>query len=288
MHMHTHLKSCTEDYGPCHAFWLYAFERYNGVLGSFPNNKRNIEVQLMDRFTGDNNLLCTPLPTEFRDGLEPHFVQRKLVGSAAETIQPHSSVTNPSTSEWSLDSNVILPTNRSRYILDSAQLCILSGLYSKLYPTASISTDIPAFCWKYRTIKLNGKHLGSFRSRSKSSSCVLAVWRNYFFGPPVTAGITLPTDQVRAARIELFLLHRITIDDKYVEHLLVSLSCFMYHPQLNCKGKPITVWCPDLFEPLGVHSLVPVQLIDSRAVSYVYSHPESLATPGESACLSMH
>ena len=69
MHMHTHLKSCIED---------YAFERYNGVLGSFPNNKRNIEVQLMDRFTGDNNLLCTPLPTEFRDCLEPHFYRESL------------------------------------------------------------------------------------------------------------------------------------------------------------------------------------------------------------------
>ena len=38
MHMHCHLKSCIEDYGPLHSFWLFAFERYNGILGSIPSN----------------------------------------------------------------------------------------------------------------------------------------------------------------------------------------------------------------------------------------------------------
>lgn len=76
--MHTHLKSCIEDYGPCHAFWLYAFERYNGILGSYPNNNRNIEVQLMTRFIDDEDLLSTPLPTEFEDRFKCHFSTRKL------------------------------------------------------------------------------------------------------------------------------------------------------------------------------------------------------------------
>ena len=50
LHMHAHLKACLEDYGPSHGFWLYAFERYNGVLGSIPNNNRSIEVQLTNHF----------------------------------------------------------------------------------------------------------------------------------------------------------------------------------------------------------------------------------------------
>ena len=33
MHMHCHLGACVEDYGPLHGFWLFAFERYNGILG---------------------------------------------------------------------------------------------------------------------------------------------------------------------------------------------------------------------------------------------------------------
>ena len=42
MHMHCHLKACILNYGPLHGFWLYAFERYNGLLGAIPNNKRSV------------------------------------------------------------------------------------------------------------------------------------------------------------------------------------------------------------------------------------------------------
>ena len=27
MHLHTHLASCIKDFGPCHTFWLFSFER---------------------------------------------------------------------------------------------------------------------------------------------------------------------------------------------------------------------------------------------------------------------
>lgn len=33
MHMHLHLADCLQDFGPFHAFWLFSFERYNGLLG---------------------------------------------------------------------------------------------------------------------------------------------------------------------------------------------------------------------------------------------------------------
>lgn len=50
MHLHGHLKECLMDYGPVYSFWLFSFERYNGILGSLPTNKRIIEKQLMRRF----------------------------------------------------------------------------------------------------------------------------------------------------------------------------------------------------------------------------------------------
>ena len=46
MHMHGHLSECIKDYGPLHVFWLFSFERYNGLLGAQPNNNRSIEMQL--------------------------------------------------------------------------------------------------------------------------------------------------------------------------------------------------------------------------------------------------
>ena len=47
MHLHLHLKQCLNDYGPTNAFWCYAFERYNGMLGNFSTNQKSIEPQLM-------------------------------------------------------------------------------------------------------------------------------------------------------------------------------------------------------------------------------------------------
>lgn len=41
MHLHCHLRECI-DYGPVHSFWLFSFERYNGLFGRIhTNNKSN-------------------------------------------------------------------------------------------------------------------------------------------------------------------------------------------------------------------------------------------------------
>ena len=264
MHMHAHLKSCIEDYGPCHAFWLYAFERYNGILGSYPNNNRNIEVQLMNRFISDEVLLSSPLPSEFEDRFKSHLSTKNLVGSAAETVQPH----NPSlpTSQCSLDCNVTLPSFRNRHIITELQCSQLIQLYSKLYPTSAVS-EIPNFCWKYRTIELNGKRYGSYKSRSKSSSCVMATWKSDLLGQPIPPGVRVEGETLWPFRINSFFHHRPIINGNYVDHLLVDLSWFSYHPKYASMGKPITVWCPDIFE---IQNMIPVKLINRNCVSFVF------------------
>ena len=40
MHMQCHLADCVRDFGPIYGFWLFSFERYNGVLGKYPTNNR--------------------------------------------------------------------------------------------------------------------------------------------------------------------------------------------------------------------------------------------------------
>lgn len=70
MHMHCHLAECIRDFGPIHAFWLFSFERYNGLLGSQPTNNRSIEMQLIRRFLKDNlhlQLLHTAKSTPLHD-----------------------------------------------------------------------------------------------------------------------------------------------------------------------------------------------------------------------------
>ena len=51
MHLHTHLVNCILDYGPVYSFWLFSFERYNGMIGDYGTNQRAVEIQLMRKFT---------------------------------------------------------------------------------------------------------------------------------------------------------------------------------------------------------------------------------------------
>ena len=45
LHLHGHLHECYMDYGPADAFWLFAFQRMNGILGSVSTNHQAIEIQ---------------------------------------------------------------------------------------------------------------------------------------------------------------------------------------------------------------------------------------------------
>ena len=64
MHLHGHLVDCMNDFGPVYSFWLFSFERYNGLLGSIPSNKKSIEMQIMNRFCRDNETIGSNYPEE--------------------------------------------------------------------------------------------------------------------------------------------------------------------------------------------------------------------------------
>ena len=66
MHMACHLHECIKDYGPINHFWLFAFERFNGILGQLPNNNRSVEVQMMKRFLNDQEVMWLNYPEEYK------------------------------------------------------------------------------------------------------------------------------------------------------------------------------------------------------------------------------
>ena len=71
MHLHTHLSDCIFDYGPVSGFWLFSFERYNGILGDFCTNNKSIELQLMRKFTKDQAVCSLEFPETFKTELQP-------------------------------------------------------------------------------------------------------------------------------------------------------------------------------------------------------------------------
>ena len=52
--IHCYLPSSLKAFGPIHSFWLFPFERYNGIMEEQCGNIQSIEIQLMSLFQKDN------------------------------------------------------------------------------------------------------------------------------------------------------------------------------------------------------------------------------------------
>ena len=251
MHFHCHLKSCLFDFGPLHAFWCFPFKRYNGLLGSAPNNNRSIEVQMMDSFVNHNTFLSSPLPDTFANELRPLMPgRRKLVGSLSESIDGHSDFI----------SQVVLPKCFERCLFVSEEVEELRVLYSKLYAGEVI--EIPSSFRKYKSLSIYGKQLGSYKSRSSHSSIVMIKWNNLLFN-----SITSISDELRPARINYFASFFIP-QKKDQPVIIASVSWFQQHPNKNICGKPLTIWENEIFETT-MSNLIPIQYIHCRTISLV-------------------
>ncbi|OAD67732.1 hypothetical protein PHYBLDRAFT_174060 [Phycomyces blakesleeanus NRRL 1555(-)] len=70
MHLHLHLHDTIRDFGPVYGYWLFGFERYNGLLKNNKTNRKDgFETTYMTKFTADaykadyvrNTLSCPSL-----------------------------------------------------------------------------------------------------------------------------------------------------------------------------------------------------------------------------------
>ena len=265
MRMHCHLRECILDYGPLHSFWLYAFERYNGILGEVPNNNHSIEAQIMKRFLSDSQMVCCGLPNEFCNEFRSLFPQTNKTGSVLDTLSMERPVLS-NTMQWCMTDRFTLPKHSSRQVINSSQKHYLLELYSELY---SVSRSVLASSntyLRYTSAFVDGKVLGSHKTRMASLSVVNVEWDVVLFGP---CNSETQSSVSRAARIEYFYKHDILLNGHTISHLLVCLSWFKYHPKNTTFGTPASVWFHDIFEPHGIHTLIPIQFIKSRTVSLI-------------------
>ena len=77
MHLHSHLINCIIDHGPVHNFWLFSFERFNGLLGTFKTNQRAVEVLLVHKDLQDQDIRDLQFPSAFCEHFDHVFSQMK-------------------------------------------------------------------------------------------------------------------------------------------------------------------------------------------------------------------
>ena len=86
MHLHLHIHDVLRDYRPCYGYWLFSYERYNGI---FPTNQRSIEIQLLHHFTDNMHVrsLTNNVSNLSSDNLLfQKLLSSKTIGASSETL----------------------------------------------------------------------------------------------------------------------------------------------------------------------------------------------------------
>ena len=267
MHMHGHLKQVMEDFGPVYAFWLFAYERYNGILGSQPSNNRSIETQLMNRFLKDNCAYDFQFPDEFSNEFGSLCLHNNpSVGSLGATLSGDKDCADVVTSAC------------RRYVFDTEDMSILLSLYRKLNPEIASGTDVTvtvnAVYAKYTSINLQGKPYSCSRSSRKGSQYVaVAQWDETLFGPPPTPlpDATHPDSKYRPVKIRHYIRASVCRGGNTCQLLLAVVQWFKPHSNKNGIGKPAQIWCYNTFENGAMYCFLPVKLLVCRCSFIVTS-----------------
>lgn len=274
MHLHTHLVDCIKDYGPIYSFWLFSFERYNGLLGSFRTNQRSIEVQIMRRFLTDLQVHDLQLPDNLLSSDDLKVLLPSMSGTVREMTVLHDRKHSEmmlalktadfqfSPDLWTSTSIYKLCGVTSFNLLSDTETKYLIDTYRAMYSEVEFQESmVSSAVNQYSRLELSNDVFGSHGSRSKRSSYVLAKWcgRN----------AQIDTANLRPACVQFYLKHSISIGGSFKPHFFAFVEWFKPHISRHILGNPAEVWCHDLFEPLGPASFLPVQMIQSKFVAAV-------------------
>ena len=250
MHMHGHLSECIRDYGPLHTFWLFSFERYNGLLGIQPNNNRSIEMQLIKRFIDDNEHL--ELLSDAKNVDHADIFHEVVAGHAQEFL---SVVRDTDATE---SPAVVLAPKSLLGQLAPEEVEALRLVYSKMYSSVSWSDcNIPTTVKKFSHITWYGKQITSVRF--KSSHHVPYVYANY----SGDAGCL----DLRPAKVLYYMQHCVAINNPSTlpqPHVFAVVCWPQIHPDRTKLGKPVEIWCKDLFEPNIHKRFLPIDKVHGR------------------------
>ena len=246
IHLHAHLVDCVRDYGPMSSFWLFSFERYNGILGDEPTNNRSIEVQLMDRFMKDNAhlQLLSSVPSA-SSNITSAFSRAVLEHACSFTSTRHLDAV-ASRSQIGRFSPAPKHTISS---FSKLEVNILRNVYSKVYPSLLLADlFIPQTFKKMAYVTIDGQ-------RVNNGQYILA--RNVFRFS--SSGVCTFSLGVRPAKVDYIFMHSIQVDDSNcINDMFAAVSWPMHHPLQHTLGKPYEVWCVTAFESSNENLFVPL------------------------------
>ena len=255
MHLHGHLAECVKDYGSIYGFWLFAFERYNGTLGSFPTNKKSITEQLMRRFIYESECHHLALPEIFVDQFQ-HILPFANQSRLSEVHQPSNSeehfcfIYDPR--------HVHLPSISKYSSLGPSDFRNLASMYTHLYQGSTITDEQMTYSIRvFKNIQFYGRRLGSLKSpKTKRSAYIMASWADENCSINEHA-------KLRPGKVLYYIMHKIVVDCELKEHLLACVCWYTEHNCCSLYGKPLEIWNNTVIFD-GPAFFIPVQKIACR------------------------
>ena len=276
MHLHMHIRECVQNYGSIYGFWLFSFERFNGIMGAFNTNGRGIEVQIMRKFTTSgilSNLLFS-LPKQYED----LFLEQCRNILCADTTKV-SDVLNPYALDlgmaatgpipgrgaiWSNLSAFTIPSSYKLGSLDSDSKKLLGKVYRELY---SQSIEVSTLFKKLSSVTVGGERYGSrLASRLGNYSRVMSSWCGQ-------DGCIYPGN-ARPGLVRYYMEHSVEVDGEQLTHVFAVVDWLKPSQRDFGYQNPLSVWYAKQYELAGPAVFLPLQRVYSRFISVEELHDD--------------
>jgi len=266
MHLNMHIKDCVMDHGPVYSFWLFSFERYNGILGATVTNNRLISVQLMRKFLQSSFLQGVTWPLDFTkyETILQCDSKKKEKGTLKSVDLCTEAITNALAETKAIDENDFtaadyqIPLGKvQEAILCDDDITDVKEMLSKLYKERVVT--VLSIVEHHRRI-IQGKY--TIYAGETNGSTISAVWYGRD-GDIITEG------EARVGNVNNLLTVDCVVHQgfkkKKLTHHIAHISWYKKHPNKDFYGEPVTLWEPNV-EACSCATYMPLQRIKSLCV----------------------
>lgn len=277
MHLAAHLGECIIDYGSVYTFWLFSFERFNGILEETHLNHMNIEVQFMRTFLRDQELYSmrfSQSKDNSRELEELHSLlsMESCYEDAGTKISSLLSLAvyqdiGSCVSIWRQLEMIQLPNGKRDISFDCHELQCLRSMYRTIYPDVQIEGSMLGETGiQFAHLHVGGEHFGSqlyMKSACNRLGSIIASWCT----DDGEINTTAPTSfDFRPGRVRYYVSHYVELNGQPVKHILANVDWYeQAHENLtSLYKKPASVWFRKKFVPSRAASFMPVQRLAGK------------------------
>lgn len=254
---------------PVYTFWLFSYERYNGFLGKFKSNGKNVELIIMKNMCVEREVyrIGHELKQEWGEYNTilkqwSEYTKLEIKQATMELYAMTSIPTNLCQSLWTNLDGIRLRGKTYVVRIDNDDVDILQGTYAAMYPNANIqSLDLNRCAISIKCLEVCGELFATTTDkRNGRYSRFVASW---FDG----SGICVDNMSFRAGKIKQLIKHSVTIDGEIKTHIMASVHWHKFYPYELGYLSPIQVYYKSNFEEPGLASFIPVQRLNSQYIA---------------------